>query len=110
MIGVTPRGFTGVDLSGVDVWLPMRAASVEPDFNSWFTSRGWYWVRAIARLRSNVSVAAAEAEATQLHRAGRAERIEAGGYDPEVQVIAAPLIVARGPLASNASAVSPLDE
>ncbi len=103
IIGVAPRGFTGIDLAPVDVWLPALpveyARSGGDDF---VTSRGYWWLQAVARLRDPSGVEAANAKATAMHinnREGR-QRI------PDVLIFSAPLIEALGPVASNESKVA----
>ncbi len=108
IIGVAPRGFTGVDLDQVDVWVPLHAYSVESETERWKHSRGYYWIKVIARLDDGVAVAAAEAEATQLHRNGRRDLIDRGYYDEGATVVLAPLVESRGPNASEESRVSVL--
>ncbi|MEO8295762.1 MAG: ADOP family duplicated permease [Gemmatimonadota bacterium] len=103
VIGVTPPGFTGIDIREVDMFLPIRAAAAEAIGGDWATSRNFYWVRPVVRLAPGASIASAEAEATALHREGRAE---SRGYDPKASVIAAPLLEARGPLAPKEVRVS----
>jgi predicted permease len=106
VIGVAPRGFTGVDLSPVDVWLPLMAAGGMIQGTEWEDNRGWYWFGAIARLTPGVTVEAAEQEATARHRGGRQEMIDKGRYPAEAHVALDPLIVARGPQASGESKVA----
>jgi predicted permease len=108
IIGIAPRGFTGIDLDQVDVWLPLHAFSVQRETERWKHSRGYYWIKVIARLDDGVAVEAAEAEATQLHRNGRRELIDRGYYDEDATVVLAPLVEARGPNASQESRVSVL--
>ena len=103
VIGIAPSGFTGVDLAPVDVWVPIRAANGGEDR---LTSRDFFWMRAVVRLGEGVTVAAAEQEATRVHRAGWQESIAAGHYDPGVRVALDPLIEARGPDASAESKVA----
>jgi predicted permease len=108
VIGVGPRGFSGVDLNQVDLWAPLHAFSVEQETDRWKRTRNYYWIKVIARLAPGVSVEAAEAEATQLHRNGRRDEIERDRYDENVTVVAAPIVKARGPAASRESTVSVL--
>ena len=99
IIGVTPRGFTGIDLDRVDVWLPLHAGAAVTMGEHWFDeSRGGYWLRAIGRLAAGVAVTAAEEAVTAAHRAGRAASVRTSNYDAEARVIASPLIVARAAL------------
>ena len=100
VVGVAPRGFTGVDLARIDVWAPLQTSQ---DAEAGRDHRGYYWIHSIARLGAGVGVQAAAAEATTLHRAGRAE---SRNYDPEARVIVASLMAASGPNASDESTVA----
>jgi predicted permease len=105
IIGVAPAGFTGVDLAPVDVWLPLETSQGLMAGTEWHDSRGWYWMEVVARVADGVSMEAAAAEATALHRAGRREDIEDGRYrDPSIELD--PLILARGPDAPPESRVA----
>ncbi|MFW6078239.1 MAG: ADOP family duplicated permease [Gemmatimonadota bacterium] len=106
IIGVAPEGFTGTDLTPVDVWLPLRKAGTDIRGDGWYDRRGWHWMQVVARLAPGVSPESAAAEATTLHRAGRREMIEADRYDADATVAGLSLIAARGPLASDESAVA----
>jgi predicted permease len=68
VVGVTPRGFNGVDLRPVDVWIPMtvdRYAS-NPDY---MTDRRSYSFMTVARLAPGVSPGlAAEQASAAFHR------------------------------------------
>ena len=105
--GVAPQGFTGMDLARVDMWLPLRVmysqAGVSPQ---WLDSRNMSWLRVVARLAPGVAVQSADAEATLLHRHGRADQVSRADYDPGLRVIATPLIAARGPMASAESKIA----
>ena len=106
IVGVAPEGFTGVDLRPMDLWLPLHTAQAALNGPDWETSRGWWWLQVVARLAPGVAIEGAEAEATALHRAGRAEEVEAGHYDRDVRIVAAPLQLARGPLAGGDAKVA----
>ncbi len=101
IVGVTPAGFSGATLAPVDVWLPIVPHQSAENGDEWLDNRGWYWVRAVGRLRGGTSVEAAEAEATAAHRGGRSELIDAGWYDENAEVLASSLIPARGPQPSE---------
>ncbi len=94
VVGVTPEGFTGATPDRVDAWLPVRTAATEMVSGPWESSRGIHWLHAIARLAPGYTGGQAGAEATGLHRAGRAEEQH---YDPKARVIAGPLLEALGP-------------
>lgn len=97
IIGITPPGFTGAQLSPVDLWAPIQTFQAIADGEGWEDNRGWYWFRTVARLAPGASVEAAEEEATAAHRAGRAEMIEADRYDEGARILVAPIIAAQGP-------------
>lgn len=94
--GVAARGFTGVDLEAVDLWLPLHAAGVIESGHDWMRAAGWVWLTGLVRLRasSDPAVAAAEEEATgRIHaaREGMPARVR------ESRAVLASLITARGP-------------
>lgn len=101
IVGVAPKGFTGVDLGRVDIWLPLETAGALLMGEEWLgDSRGRYWLRAVGRVAPDVSVAVAADAATAAHRAGRTDA-RVGGYDPEARVLPLPLIVARAALQAD---------
>ncbi|MFB3111288.1 MAG: ADOP family duplicated permease [Gemmatimonadales bacterium] len=102
IVGIAPPGFTGVDLQRVDMWLPLHS---DNEAGHWEDHRGYYWIQSIARLRPGIEPGVAAAEATTLHRAGRAESTHYD-YDPEASVLVAPIMAASGPNASDASTVA----
>ena len=79
IIGVAPEGFTGVELTDVDVWIPISAAGGLRFDNSptWTTNRGNTWLRVIARIKPGASLALAAQQATAVHRAAEQKRIDA---------------------------------
>jgi len=69
VIGVAPRGFTGVGLSRVHVWTPL--SHVGKDMGpGWQTAWWWTSIRVVARLKPGVSAARAGGEATAVHASG----------------------------------------
>jgi predicted permease len=65
VIGIAPRGFTGVERSHVDVWRPMGTYAPRPD---WPTTYRAQWLSVVARLKPGVSPRTAGSEATSLLR------------------------------------------
>lgn len=110
VIGVAPRGFTGVDLSPVDVWLPLvlsrYLANPREGFANFLRSREVYWLGTVVRMAEGASVEEGEARATALNVGSRADAVQRAEYDGHTRVIAAPLIAARGPAASDTSRVA----
>jgi predicted permease len=97
VIGVLPKGFTGVDLRPTDVWLPFLPAGIALQGEDWITSRGYYFFSAIARLTPGVTEERAIAEASAAHRAGRAADIERGRYDAEANVVPVSIVPGKAP-------------
>jgi predicted permease len=107
VVGVAPKGFTGVELASVDVWLPFRAAAKEVfPHDVWKTSRRWAWVEAVVKLGPNVGVEAAESEMAAIHRRGHAEDAIDTTYDPEARILTATLVAGAAPNAAGETVVS----
>jgi predicted permease len=68
VVGVAPRGFTGVELVRMDLWVPMSQYSRNIVTN-WPRSWNAQWLQVVGRLKAGVSPAAAGDEATRIHRA-----------------------------------------
>ena len=94
VVGVAPEGFTGTSVARVDLFLPLRSAAHEVVSGEWPTSRGFWWLQAVVRVRDGVPVEQAEAEASILHRQGRADDAQ---YDPQARVLLLPLVRSTGP-------------
>lgn len=69
VIGVAPRGFTGVGLSRVDVWTPLSHMGSGMSAG-WQTAWWWTSIRVIGRLKPGVTVAQAGNDATAVHASG----------------------------------------
>ncbi|HSL84859.1 MAG TPA: ADOP family duplicated permease, partial [Thermoanaerobaculia bacterium] len=67
VVGVAPRGFTGVELGPVDAWLPMapRSSRITDD---WQTAWDAQWLKVVGRLAPGVTRERAAAELTRLFR------------------------------------------
>jgi putative ABC transport system permease protein len=103
VVGVAPKGFTGIDPADVDVFVPLRNAAHENIGGPWATSRGIQWLRIVARIAPGANATLAEAEATTRLRAAQQSDRRA---DPKATIVAAPLLASRGPLASQDTQVS----
>ncbi len=95
VIGVAEPGFTGADLEVTDAWIPLWQGGTAEMGDSWYDSRGWWWLEAAVRLAPNVSDEAAAAQATAAHRAARAD--SRGYYDPQAKLVLAPVVRGRSP-------------
>lgn len=98
VVGVAPPGFTGVGLSAVDAWLPIRPAGMATGAGGvLFSNRGYNWVEIVARMAPGASLEASLARATSLHRSGHRQRIAEGAYDPGATVVARPVLSRAAP-------------
>ncbi|MGH2898803.1 MAG: ABC transporter permease, partial [Solirubrobacteraceae bacterium] len=65
VVGVAPRGFTGVERRATDVWIPMSLTNPTSD---WPTTYQAQWMRVVVRLKRGVDSRTANAEITTLLR------------------------------------------
>jgi putative ABC transport system permease protein len=111
VIGVAPAGFTGVGLSRIDIWLPLRAATVAENRRDALTTRTWWWTHAVVRLQPGATDDAANAQMTLAHINARREA-EKAGSEPYLSKGAPPrlyttsIIAARGPNPSKQSSIA----
>lgn len=107
IIGVAPRHFTGATLEPVDVWVPLELHEERMTGTmAWREHRNWWWMHIAARLSDGMSPDAAAAQATAAHLRGREEMIARGEYDADAAILAAPVIAAQGPRASDEAKVA----
>ncbi|MEP7384656.1 MAG: ABC transporter permease, partial [Gemmatimonadota bacterium] len=69
VIGVAPPGFTGVNPSEIDAWVPITAGVTSDDFKGWKEQRQSYWLTVVARPRPGLTLAQGAAKATNVNRA-----------------------------------------
>jgi predicted permease len=70
IVGVAPRGFRGVELADVDLWLPLFAwGDGEKRAITWHKSGSSYILSIVMRLKPNVTAEQASAELTHFQRA-----------------------------------------
>lgn len=74
VIGVAPEGFTGTELTAVDLWLPMSTSGTGPFGDpEWLQNRGSQWLQTLVRLQPDIADGAAAEDATRGYREGHAE-------------------------------------
>src|SRR6266566_2495137 len=101
VIGVTPQGFTGIDLEVPDLWLPLTAAAPEVMGPAALGPRFFWLAGVVARLRPRVSPEQAAAEATAIYRS---QFVQSG--DSTGTVSLGSVHEAIGPLASRDAKLS----
>lgn len=106
VVGVTPPGFTGLELSRVDVWLPLHVAGDQifpgMDFApSRESGMRFFWLKVVGRLAAAASPEVLDTRVNAIHQAAFADDEDYSGV-----MLTAPLIAARGPDPSAESRVS----
>ncbi|MEX2281315.1 MAG: ABC transporter permease [Gemmatimonadota bacterium] len=99
IIGVLPKGFAGIDMVPVDLWLPIVPYRSAIDQAGWQQSRSNQWLRIVVRLAPGVTVEAAETELTTKFRTIYAAPIGLLEYPRNTRVALTSLIPGRSPLA-----------
>jgi predicted permease len=102
VIGVAPAGFTGTELTPVDVWLPFNAAGpfTYGTDGDWRVNQGWQFINIHVRLKAGVNETAA---ATDAMRAYQNIQDPARVYEKRAVPMLGSLIAARTPGASEGS-------
>ena len=102
IIGVAPRGFSGLGHERRDVWVPMSALG--QSLIGKYTDESWHeapnvsWLSAITRIRNEDAAAAAEAAATAGYREAQEARWGAASVDSmKPRATLEPLLLERGP-------------
>jgi predicted permease len=94
VIGVAPEGFSGIDLSTVDVWIPLSVDASDAFGPTWYQYGRAYSFGVLMRLRPTVPTGQASAEATL---ALRRSRVGHPHMDQQARVELGSIIAARGP-------------
>lgn len=68
VVGVAPRGFSGVDLSRIDLWAPLDGEAVQSIGPDWRVNPGAAFLTVVARLRRGMSPRVAEERLSRLFR------------------------------------------
>jgi predicted permease len=73
IIGVAPKGFDGIDLEPVDLWVPMSTLrNYNPGGPNWYDSPNGYFMRVITRAATRGTELRVAASATTVLRASKA--------------------------------------
>jgi predicted permease len=96
IVGVAPRGFSGVDVARVDIWIPYSVGAAYYGGPTWYDAKhGAYWTEIIVRRRAGREAAPAEAEAAIALRRAREEIARVGLKEPPVRAILMPIAGSR---------------
>ncbi len=110
VIGVAPRGFTGMELSPVDVWMPITSAGELRAMRTadWMTTRRSTWIRVYARLKPGVTAQQLAAEAAPINDAEGDPELRERGAKASATPLMQTLRGSRGPVATVATLLSGL--
>ena len=98
IVGVAPRGFTGMSVSPVAVFVPITAAGSDMFDERYFQGHNVSWMEMIARRRPGVPVEVAQAELTAAYRGSMAAAPNARPLDQSrPRALLASVIFDRGP-------------
>ncbi|HEV2180756.1 MAG TPA: ABC transporter permease, partial [Gemmatimonadaceae bacterium] len=97
VVGVAPTGFTGAELLGVDIWIPLTSWFFKETGNTtnYLTDDGSYIVSTVAHLRAGATVERAAAQASTIFAASvdTASTLRS----PAPRVVLASIVAGRGP-------------
>ena len=96
IVGVAPRGFSGIDRQRVDVWLPISSVATDHFGPTWHNSTNNWWLQIIGRIQDGVAPIVAEQQATAAYRA-TARAWEELSKDSTSSVVLSSIIAARDP-------------
>jgi predicted permease len=107
IIGVAPRGFTGVFDAEPSIYIPITlyaGSQTSSDGKTYYTQYHWGWMSSMARRKPGVSEAAATADLTQAFRRSYALFGQQDGFVPDFDAerpigVAGPMKAAAGPSA-----------
>jgi predicted permease len=106
IVGVAPKGFTGINLDRVDLWLPIGVASRLLSPRVIGLSGGGSWLEIVVKRREGVSVASLTPAVTQLYRdRNRGFPLYATTY-AKSNAILGPIVAGRGPVPGADAKVS----
>jgi predicted permease len=97
IVGVTPRGFAGVDRQYIDAWVPISAVGNEALGSGWHNTANNWWASIIGRVRRDRTMESVEQEATLAYRRVRAEFKDDFGPDTVPTVVLSSIIGTRSP-------------
>lgn len=96
VVGIAPRGFSGVDREKIDIWLPIAAYAREGVGPEWHNSTHNWWAQIIGRLRGGVAPDVAADQATATYR-GLVREWDQSFRDSTSSIMLSSIIGARTP-------------
>ena len=104
IIGVTPPGFTGMDLTSAAAYVPITAIGADVAGPAFATRRFTTWLAVVTVRRPAVSAAVADDDLSRAFNISAGSDRKAGTALPRATI--GPVIENRGPLAGSAAKVS----
>lgn len=97
VVGVTPRGFSGIDRHRIDIWIPISSVANETMGPGWHNTNNNWWAQLIGRVRSDMSPEVAAEQATAAYRGLLKEWKQEWRDSTRSSVVLAPIIGTRTP-------------
>lgn len=95
IIGVAPRGFSGVNLDAVHAWVPVSARGTSMGGDGWYATRSIHYLQLVARLHADMDSAVARQRASALFLADYGNRF---ADDSTAGIVLGSIIAARAPM------------
>jgi predicted permease len=96
VVGVAPRGFSGVDRQKIDLWLPISAIANEALGVGWYNTTDNWWAQIIGRIQNQVPADVAAGQATAAYR-GLVREWKQSWRDSTSSVLLSSIIGSRTP-------------
>jgi predicted permease len=110
VVGIAPAGFTGVNLTAAEVWLPLGASAADVNTAEAMSSRDYYWIRVLARLKPGADPRAAAEQATlafnNARRAARGADADRSSDEGPATIVFGPIQESRGPAMTDDAKVA----
>ncbi|MGH2901415.1 MAG: ABC transporter permease, partial [Solirubrobacteraceae bacterium] len=97
IIGVAPKGFTGINIARVDLWLPLGVASRLLVPGALEMRNGGYWLEMIAKRRVSATDAQLAGEITKQYRDLHRDSPRYETTFGKTNTVLGPIVEARGP-------------
>ncbi|HEX5435575.1 MAG TPA: ABC transporter permease [Gemmatimonadaceae bacterium] len=108
VVGVAQAGFHGIDLEGVDVWIPVSQSGNVGNGTFFFTNRYAIEIQMVGRLKPGMSRERAQAELQGIIRHVASQQDTSSGMrlDPNPTLTLGPILTARGPTLSEQAKIA----
>ncbi|MFI5279775.1 MAG: ABC transporter permease [Gemmatimonadales bacterium] len=104
VVGVTAKGFAGIDLAGTELWIPIQASADQTMDVEALTSRNFLWMDMIGRLKPGDRAEDVATRATDVYRRGAVTPDQPD--EKTATILLGPIQEVRGPVSNSDAVVS----